>query len=151
VIILTSNLGSDIIAAQVEGEDIETVREPVMDVVRAAFRPEFLNRIDEITLFHHLSRSHMDGIVEIQLSHLDALLADRKISLRLDAAAAAWLADKGYDPVYGARPLKRAIQRHLQNPLANMILDSAISEGDTVIVTAGPSGLEINGQAVVAA
>ena len=151
VIIMTSNLGSEIIAGQVEGEDTEAVRGPVMEVVRAAFRPEFLNRIDEITLFHHLSRAHMDGIVEIQLGYLDALLADRKIRLELDAAASAWLADKGYDPVYGARPLKRAIQRHLQNPLANLILDGAIAEGDTVNVTAGSEGLVINGQAVAAA
>jgi len=151
VIILTSNLGSEIIAAQGEGEDTEAVREPVMEVVRASFRPEFLNRIDEITLFHHLSRAHMDGIVTIQLRYLDALLADRKITLELDAAASAWLADKGYDPVYGARPLKRAIQRHVQNPLANLILDGTISEGDTVTVSAGNEGLAINGRIVAAA
>ena len=150
VIIMTSNLGSDIIANQSEGEETEAVRGQVMDVVRAAFKPEFLNRIDEITLFHHLSRANMDGIVEIQLGFLDALLADRKIALNLDAAASAWLADKGYDPVYGARPLKRAIQRHLQNPLATLILEGGIGEGDTVNVTAGSEGLAINGKIVAA-
>ncbi len=151
VIIMTSNLGSDIIANQSEGEETEAVRGQVMEVVRAAFKPEFLNRIDEITLFHHLSRAHMDGIVDIQLGFLDALLADRKIVLDLDAAASAWLADKGYDPVYGARPLKRAIQRYLQNPLATLILEGGISEGDTVNVTAGSEGLAINGKIVAAA
>ena len=151
LIVLTSNLGSDIIAAQPEGEDTDAVREPVMAVVRAAFRPEFLNRIDEITLFHHLERGHMDGIVAIQLKYLEALLADRKIVLQLDEAAMAWLADKGYDPAYGARPLKRTIQRHVQNPLANLILDGTIADGETVVVTAGNDGLTINGQVVAAA
>jgi ATP-dependent Clp protease ATP-binding subunit ClpB len=151
VIVLTSNLGADIIAGQPEGEDTEAVREPVMDVVRAAFRPEFLNRIDEIILFHHLARSHMDGIVKIQLGDLEGLLEDRKIVLDLDEAARTWLADVGYDPVYGARPLKRAIQRYVQNPLANLILDGTIEDGGTVHVSAGPEGLVINGQIVAAA
>ena len=151
VIVLTSNLGAEIIAAQPEGEDTEAVREPVMDVVRAAFRPEFLNRIDEIILFHHLARAHMDGIVRIQLRDLEALLEDRKISLDLDEAARKWLADKGYDPVYGARPLKRAIQKHVQNPLANLILDGTVEEGGVVHISAGSDGLSINGQIVAAA
>ncbi|MBT3703581.1 MAG: ATP-dependent chaperone ClpB [Alphaproteobacteria bacterium] len=151
VIVLTSNLGAEIIAAQPEGEDTEEVREPVMDIVRASFRPEFLNRIDEIILFHHLARSHMDGIVRIQLRDLEDLLEDRKISLELDEAARTWLADKGYDPAYGARPLKRAIQRHVQNPLANLILDGTIEEGDVVLVTANADGLAINGEIVAAA
>ncbi len=100
-----------------------------MEAVRAAFRPEFLNRLDEILLFRRLSRGDMTGIVEIQLRHLQKLLADRKITLEIDAAAAAWLADTGYDPVYGARPLKRVIQRELQNPLAQQILEGRIPDG----------------------
>src|SRR5690606_18772107 len=116
--IMTSNLGSDILANQPEGEDVEKVRGPVMEIVRSAFRPEFLNRIDEILLFRRLSREHMTGIVKIQLDRLRALLAPRKITIEVDDRALAWLGDVGYDPVYGARPLKRVIQRHLQNPLA---------------------------------
>ena len=151
VIVLTSNLGAEIIAGQAEGEDTDQVREPGMEVVRASFRPEFLNRIDEIILFHHLARSHMDDIVRIQLRELEALLEDRKITLELDEAARTWLADKGYDPVYGARPLKRAIQRHVQNPLANLILDGTVEEGGVVHVTANSDGLSINGEIVAAA
>jgi ATP-dependent Clp protease ATP-binding subunit ClpB len=143
LIILTSNLGSDILANQPEGQDSEAVREQVMEVVRAAFRPEFLNRLDEILLFHRLSRADMTGIVAIQLGRLKKMLADRKISLDLDAAAIAWLAEAGYDPVYGARPLKRVIQRELQNPLATMILEGRIAEGDTVLVSVGAKGLVI--------
>jgi len=122
LIILTSNLGSDVLARQSEGEDSDKVREQVMDVVRAAFRPEFLNRLDDILLFHRLTRIQMTGIVEIQLKRLEQLLADRKMTLELDDKAKTWLANAGYDPVYGARPLKRVIQRELQNPLAGMIL-----------------------------
>ncbi|MEQ8654991.1 MAG: ATP-dependent chaperone ClpB [Kiloniellales bacterium] len=143
VIILTSNLGSDLLAAQPDGQSVEAVREPVMDVVRASFRPEFLNRLDEVLLFHRLSRAEMDGIVAIQLKHLDRLLADRKIELELDEKAVAWLADKGYDPVYGARPLKRVIQRYLQNPLAQSILSGEVHDGDRVTVTASSLGLVI--------
>jgi ATP-dependent Clp protease ATP-binding subunit ClpB len=124
------------------------VRDQVMAVVRAAFRPEFLNRLDEILLFKRLSREQMTGIVDIQLAHLRGLLADRKIGLELDEAAQAWLADAGYDPVYGARPLKRVIQRSLQNPLAGLILEGKIADGDTVHVGAGPDGLIINGETV---
>jgi len=145
LIVMTSNLGAEILANQPEGEDSSAVRGEVMAVVRAAFRPEFLNRLDEVLLFHRLTREHMAGIVEIQLKRLQALLADRKIALKLDEAAKAWLGDAGYDPVYGARPLKRVIQNRLQNPLAQMILEGAIADGETVRVSAGEGGLLING------
>ncbi len=145
LIVLTSNLGSDIMAAQPEDEDSTDVRDEVMDVVRAAFRPEFLNRLDEILLFHRLGREHMTGIVEIQLRRLRAMLADRKIELEIDPAAQEWLADRGYDPVYGARPLKRVIQRHLQNPMATMILEGRINDDETVRVGAAGGNLVING------
>jgi ATP-dependent Clp protease ATP-binding subunit ClpB len=151
LIVLTSNLGSEILANQPEGQDSSAVREQVMEVVRRAFRPEFLNRLDDILLFHRLSRSQMTGIVDIQLERLRKLLADRKIALELDKAARAWLADAGYDPVYGARPLKRVIQRELQNPLAQMILAGRIKDGDTVNISAGDKGLTINGQAAAEA
>jgi ATP-dependent Clp protease ATP-binding subunit ClpB len=151
LIIMTSNLGGDILAAQPEDQDSSAVRGLVMEVVRAAFRPEFLNRLDEILLFHRLSRGQMTGIVDIQLARLQKLLDERKILLDLDDAAKAWLADKAYDPVYGARPLKRVIQRELQNPLAGLILEGKIADGDTVSVTAGAGGLSINGQMVAAA
>ncbi len=151
LIVLTSNLGGDILASQEEGHDSGEVRGQVMEVVRAAFRPEFLNRLDEIILFHRLFRKHMGGIVDIQLGRLLALLADRKINLELDQAARDWLADKGFDPVYGARPLKRVIQRSLQNPLASMILEGKINDGDTVEVSANKDGLLINGEVVEAA
>jgi ATP-dependent Clp protease ATP-binding subunit ClpB len=151
LIIMTSNLGGDILAAQPEDQDSTAVRGQVMEVVRSAFRPEFLNRLDEILLFHRLSRDQMTGIVDIQLARLQKLLDERKIVLDLDDAAKAWLADKGYDPVYGARPLKRVIQRELQNPLAGLILEGKIADGDTVPVSAGAEGLSINGQMVAAA
>jgi ATP-dependent Clp protease ATP-binding subunit ClpB len=121
-----------------------------MDVVRGAFRPEFLNRLDEVLLFHRLTREQMSGIVDIQLAHLRRLLGDRKIGLDLDDAATAWLANAGYDLIYGARPLKRVIQRHLQNPLATMLLEGTIIDGDSVRVSAGPDGLLINGEVVQA-
>ena len=151
IIVLTSNLGSDIIAGLPEGGQLETIRNRVMDVVRAAFRPEFLNRLDEILLFSRLGRAEMGKIVEIQLRRLEALLADRNIRLQLDEAAKAWLADAGYDPVYGARPLKRAIQRHLQNTLATLLLEGKIHDGETVRVGAGAKGLIINGSEAAAA
>jgi len=116
--------------------------------VRANFRPEFLNRVDEILLFHRLKRSEMGRIVEIQLKRLQKLLDDRKVTISLDAAARDWLADKGYDPAYGARPLKRAIQKSLQDPLAEMILGGAIKDGDSVKVSANKQGLTFNGKAV---
>ncbi|MGA0392439.1 MAG: ATP-dependent chaperone ClpB [Rhodospirillales bacterium] len=151
VIVLTSNLGAEYLVAQKEGQDSSEVYDQVMEVVRAAFRPEFLNRLDEIILFHHLTREHMDGIVEIQLGRLQGLLADRKIELQLDAAAQKWLADAGYDPAYGARPLKRVIQRSLQNPLASLILEGKVNEGEAVTISAGTDGLTINGDVAEAA
>jgi ATP-dependent Clp protease ATP-binding subunit ClpB len=143
LIVLTSNLGSQYLADLPEGADVNTVRGQVMDEVRRAFRPEFLNRLDEILLFRRLSREDMTGIVEIQLRRLQALLAERKITLEVDEAAKRWLADAGYDPVYGARPLKRVIQRELQNPLATEILEGRIQDGDTVRVSASALGLLI--------
>jgi ATP-dependent Clp protease ATP-binding subunit ClpB len=151
LILLTSNLGSQILAAQAEGEDSSAVRDEVMEVVRASFRPEFLNRLDEILLFHRLMRVHMAGIVDIQLERLKKMLADRHITLELDDSARNWLADAGYDPVYGARPLKRTIQRELQNPLATQLLKGEIHDGETVHVGAGDGGLTINGARAEAA
>jgi ATP-dependent Clp protease ATP-binding subunit ClpB len=156
LIILTSNLGSDILAAQGEGESVEAVRDQVMAVVRAAFRPEFLNRLDEITLFHRLGREHMGGIVDIQMARLIKRLADRKIMLTLDDSARDWLADKGYDPVYGARPLKRAIQKYIQDPLAEDLLAGRVNDGDTVIAREQDGGIVFDvvrdsGEAVAAA
>ena len=148
LIILTSNLGSELLANQPEGESIEAVREPVMEVVRASFRPEFLNRLDEVLLFHRLTREHMTHIVDIQLGRLRAMLDNRNIILDIDAAALTWLGNAGYDPVYGARPLKRVIQRSLQNALATMILEGRIEDGDTIKVGVGDDSLVINGAAV---
>ena len=151
IIVLTSNLGSDILAAQPEGEPTTMVQGQVMNVVRHHFRPEFLNRLDEIILFRRLQRADMAHIVSIQLERLRALLADRKIGLELDRAALDWLAAEGYDSTYGARPLKRVIQRSLQNPLAGFILDGSVRDGTVVHVSAGPEGLQINGQLAEAA
>mgnify|MGYP001041618859 FL=1 len=145
VIILTSNLGAEFMAANAL-QDTASMRAQVMEVVRGHFRPEFLNRLDEIILFHRLSRANMDKIVDIQMAHLQQLLADRKIAITLDAKARDWLANAGYDAVYGARPLKRVIQRRLQDPLAQMLLEGKIGDGDTITVGAGKSGLVINGQ-----
>ncbi|NUB15335.1 ATP-dependent chaperone ClpB [Azospirillum brasilense] len=150
VIIMTSNLGSEVLAAQPEGQASGAVRDEVMEVVRAHFRPEFLNRLDEILLFHRLDRSHMGGIVTIQLGRLVRMLADRDITLEVDGAATQWLAEAGYDPVYGARPLKRVIQRELQNPLATMILEGRVADGQTVKVGAEGGELTINGLPVSA-
>ena len=138
---MTSNLGSEYLVNLREDEDVDAVRDEVMAVVRAAFRPEFLNRVDEIILFHRLRREDMDRIVEIQLKRLERLLADRKITLKLDHDAIEWLAAKGYDPAYGARPLKRVIQKELQDPLAENILLGEILDGSTVVVTAGSDRL----------
>jgi ATP-dependent Clp protease ATP-binding subunit ClpB len=151
LIVLTSNLGGDVIASLPDDADIEKARPAVMEAVRHAFRPEFLNRLDEILLFRRLSREDMTGIVTIQLGRLRHLLADRKIVLDLDAKANEWLANAGYDPVYGARPLKRVIQRELQNPLAQQILEGKIPDGATVKVTASPLGLVIGEAAPAAA
>jgi ATP-dependent Clp protease ATP-binding subunit ClpB len=114
-----------------------------MDAVRAHFRPEFLNRIDEIILFHRLGRDQMGGIVRIQLSRFEKLLADRRLTLDLDDSALAWLADRGYDPAYGARPLKRVIQKDLVDPIARKLLAGEIGDGGVIAVTAGEGGLEI--------
>ena len=146
LIVLTSNLGSDAIARMPDGADIESARDQVMDVVRQAFRPEFLNRLDEILLFRRLSRHEMTGIVDIQLGRLKRLLTDRKITLDLDEGAKAWLADAGYDPVYGARPLKRVIQRELQNPLAQMIVEGGVADGSTVRIGVRDGKLTIEPQ-----
>jgi len=141
MIILTSNLGADHLAEAKDDKISEKVRAKVMDAVRAAFRPEFLNRLDETLMFTRLSREHMTGIVDIQLASLQKRLAEREITLKLDEKAKEWLGDMGYDPVYGARPLKRVIQRKLQNPLAEKILSGEISDGDTVKVGASDLGL----------
>ena len=148
LIVMTSNLGADFLAEQKDGEDVEAVRGQVMGVVRRAFRPEFLNRLDEILLFRRLSRADMTGIVDIQLQRLRDLLGDRKIALDVDEAALRWLGTAGYDPVYGARPLKRVIQKRLQNPLASLILDGSVADGDTVKIGAGGDGLALNGRPV---
>ncbi len=137
--------------AQPEGEDTEKVRDAVMAEVRARFRPEFLNRIDEIILFHRLKREQMGRIVEIQLKRLQELLDERKITLSLDAKAREWLAEKGYDPAYGARPLKRTIQKSVQDPLSELILSGRIKDGEKVSVSAGKGGLTFNGAAVAQA
>ena len=153
LIVMTSNLGSQFLVDQPEGEDTEAVRDAVMAVVRASFRPEFLNRVDEIILFHRLKRGEMSHIVDIQMARLAKLLEERKITLKLDAAAREWLADKGYDPAYGARPLKRAIQKAVQDPLAEMILSGKVKDGETVTISVAKNkqGLAFNGEAVVAA
>jgi ATP-dependent Clp protease ATP-binding subunit ClpB len=151
IIVLTSNLGSEVLAAQAEGEPTALVQGQVMAAVRGHFRPEFLNRLDEIVLFRRLQRSDMATIVQIQLANLRKLLVDRKIDLELDRSALEWLAAEGYDSTYGARPLKRVIQRSLQNPLAGLILEGDVKEGDTVHVSAGSQGLTINGALAEAA
>jgi ATP-dependent Clp protease ATP-binding subunit ClpB len=151
LIVMTSNLGADFLVNQPEGEDTDAVRDQVMSVVRAAFRPEFLNRIDEIILFHRLKKSEMTRIVDIQMTRLQKLLDDRKITITLDASAREWLADKGWDPAYGARPLKRAIQKSVQDPLAEMILAGSIKDGEKVTVSAGKQGLTFNGKLAQAA
>jgi ATP-dependent Clp protease ATP-binding subunit ClpB len=151
IIVLTSNLGSEVLAAQPEGEPAAMVQGQVMQYVRAHFRPEFLNRLDEIILFRRLQRADMASIVAIQLQRLKSLLTDRKIDLDLDKAATLWLGNEGYDSVYGARPLKRVIQRSLQNPLAGLILEGAVKEGETVHVSADNKGLTINGALAEAA
>ena len=151
LIVMTSNLGADFLVNQPEGEDTDAVRDQVMSVVRAAFRPEFLNRIDEIILFHRLKKSEMTRIVDIQMTRLQKLLDDRKITITLDAGAREWLAEKGWDPAYGARPLKRVIQKSVQDPLAEMILAGSIKDGEKVTVSAGKQGLTFNGKLVQAA
>jgi ATP-dependent Clp protease ATP-binding subunit ClpB len=148
LIIMTSNLGAEYLVNQTEGHDSDEVREEVMGVVRSHFRPEFLNRVDEIILFHRLKRDQMGAIVDIQMKRLDALLADRKIILDLKDDARTWLAEKGYDPAYGARPLKRVIQKNVQDSLAELILSGAVKDGDHVPISTGPLGLVIGSHAL---
>jgi ATP-dependent Clp protease ATP-binding subunit ClpB len=144
IIILTSNLGAEFLAGLKENEAAEKVRAQVMEVVRTSFRPEFLNRLDEIILFHRLMRKHMDAIVDIQIRGLAENLADRNITINLDEKARTWLADSGFDPIYGARPLKRVIQREIQNELAKMLLDGSIKDGDKIKISASNEGLVIS-------
>jgi len=148
IIVLTSNLGSQAIAELPETSDIEAARPAVMRAVRDRFRPEFLNRLDEVVLFRRLARGDMAAIVDIQLARLRTLLVERQISLEMDEAAREWLAEAGYDPAYGARPLKRVIQRSLQDQLANMLLEGRIHDGEAVRVTAGPDGLVVEAVAL---
>ena len=144
IIVLTSNLGSQYIAALGDDDPVEKVEEQVMEVVRGHFRPEFLNRLDEIILFHRLGVAHMAPIVDIQVARVQKLLKDRKIMLDLTDGARAWLGRVGYDPVYGARPLKRAVQRYLQDPLADLILRGEVPDGSTVRVEDGDGALVLS-------
>jgi ATP-dependent Clp protease ATP-binding subunit ClpB len=151
LIVMTSNLGAELLVAQPEGQDTEAVRDQVMAIVRASFRPEFLNRIDEILLFHRLQKSEMARIVDIQFERLSRLLEERKITIKLEPSARDWLADKGWDPAYGARPLKRIIQKSVQDPLAELVLSGRIKDGDKVVISGSKQGLKFNGTAVAAA
>jgi ATP-dependent Clp protease ATP-binding subunit ClpB len=151
LIIMTSNLGAEYLVNLGEDQDVDAVRDEVMSVVRASFRPEFLNRVDEVILFHRLRRQDMGRIVEIQLKRLESLLVDRKITLSLDQESIDWLAAKGYDPAYGARPLKRVMQKDLQDPLAEKILLGDILDGSTVKVTAGSDRLNFRSKPTVVA
>lgn len=143
LIILTSNLGAEALSDHLEGDLTPHMRDQVMNAVRQAFRPEFLNRLDEILIFHRLSRTNMAQIVKIQLKHLEDRLAERKITLKIDDKALEWLGEAGFDPIYGARPLKRVIQRTLQDPLALKLLEGSISEGSVVEVSTNKEGLMI--------
>ncbi|RYD30074.1 MAG: ATP-dependent chaperone ClpB, partial [Sphingomonadales bacterium] len=144
IIILTSNLGSQYLATLGDDETTASVEPQVMELVKAHFKPEFLNRLDEIILFHRLAAAHMAPIVDIQVGRLAKLLADRKIIIELSDAARAWLGRVGYDPVYGARPLKRAVQRYLQDPLADMILRGEVRDGSSVKVDEGDGALKLD-------
>jgi ATP-dependent Clp protease ATP-binding subunit ClpB len=143
IIVLTSNLGSQFLTSLGEDQPVASVEPQVMEIVRAHFRPEFLNRLDEIILFHRLGVAHMAPIVDIQVARIGKLLADRKIVLDLTDAARAWLGRVGYDPVYGARPLKRAVQRYLQDPLADLLLRGEVPDGATVHVDEGDGALKL--------
>jgi ATP-dependent Clp protease ATP-binding subunit ClpB len=151
LIVMTSNLGAEYLVAQPEGQDTDAVRDVVMAEVRARFRPEFLNRVDEIILFHRLKREHMGRIVDIQIERLGKLLEERKIAITLDAKARDWLADKGYDPAYGARPLKRVIQKHVQDALAELILSGKVKDGESVAISANRQGITFNGEGAAVA
>ena len=149
LIVLTSNLGSQALSQLGEGADVAKAKHDVMDAVRAHFRPEFLNRLDDMIIFDRLTRDDMDGIVDIQLRRLRKRLAARNISIEMDDSAMSWLADEGYDPVYGARPLKRVIQKALQDQLAEMILAGDVADGDTIVVSSGTDGLVIGDRVAV--
>jgi ATP-dependent Clp protease ATP-binding subunit ClpB len=151
LIVMTSNLGADYLVNQPEGQDTDAVRDQVMAVVRSAFRPEFLNRVDEIILFHRLKKTEMGRIVDIQIARLQKLLDERKIVLALEPSAREWLAEKGWDPAYGARPLKRVIQKSVQDPLAEMILAGTVKDGETVTLSGDKRGLTFNGKLAQAA
>jgi len=151
LIVMTSNLGAELLVNQPEGEDTDQVRDQVMTIVRASFRPEFLNRIDEIILFHRLQKAEMGRIVDIQMGRLAKLLEDRKIAITLEPKAREWLAEKGWDPAYGARPLKRVIQKSVQDPLAELILAGRIKDGEKVVISASKQGLKFNGEVAAAA
>ena len=151
LIVMTSNLGADYLVNQADGEDTDAVKDQVMAVVRSAFRPEFINRVDEIILFHRLKKNEMGRIVDIQMTRLQKLLDDRKIVVTLEPGARDWLAEKGWDPAYGARPLKRVIQKSVQDPLAEMILAGTVKDGEKVTISAGKQGLTFNGKLAAAA
>ena len=136
-------MGSEFLAALEDGEDVDKVRPQVMEVVRRSFRPEFLNRLDEIILFKRLGRGEMGSIVKIQLERVEKLLADRRMSIALDNGAMHWLGERGYDPVYGARPLKRVIQKELMDPIARKLLAGEMADGSVIEVSADADGLVI--------
>ncbi len=144
LIIMTSNMGAEFLVNLADDDNVDTVRDQVMAVVRSQFRPEFLNRLDETIIFQRLKREHMAAIVDIQIARLQTLLDDRKIIIELDDKARNWLAEKGFEPAFGARPLKRVIQRSLQDQLAELLLAGTIGDGQTVKVGASSSGLTIN-------
>jgi ATP-dependent Clp protease ATP-binding subunit ClpB len=151
LIVMTSNLGAEYLVAQPDGQDTDAVRDEVMAMVRAHFRPEFLNRVDEIILFHRLKKSEIGRIVDIQIKRLAKLLEERKITIVLEPNARDWLAERGWDPAYGARPLKRVIQKTIQDPLAERILAGSIKDGERVVISAGKKGLTFNGHVAAAA
>ncbi len=151
LIIMTSNLGAELLVNQPEGQDTTAVKDQVMAIVRSAFRPEFLNRVDEIILFHRLQKTQMGHIVDIQMARLQKLLDERKIELVLEPSGRDWLAEKGWDPAYGARPLKRVIQKSVQDPLAEMLLAGTIKDGEKVVVSGDKLGLTFNGKMAAAA
>ena len=146
IIILTSNLGTTALSELQDDSDVSDAKLEIMEAVRKHFRPEFLNRLDETIIFDRLSREEMDGIVDVQLGQLTNRLAHRNINLTFDKSAIKWLADEGYDPVFGARPLKRVIKSKIQNQLARMLLSNSVLDGDVVEVTGSSDGLIINGQ-----
>ncbi|WP_348764158.1 AAA family ATPase, partial [Hyphomonas atlantica] len=145
IIIMTSNLGADALASGEEGDVSDAAKEAVMGAIRMHFRPEFINRIDEIVFFKRLGRGEIDHIVDIQMERLEGLLKDRKMTLQLSLDARNWLAARGYDPVYGARPLKRVIQKELQDPLARLLLEGRIHDGETIEIGVEGDQLAING------